>query len=95
MSRARYRYLDHNQPEQGTSPAHVQRVYGALCDRLDATGDGFMFAKSADLELALTDDVIGRCVSKLSECEDCPLRIERWSGDCRHGVWRVERGETA
>lgn len=93
MRGTRYRYLDHNGREEGVSPAQVQRVYGALRDRLDASGDGFMFVKSADLDLVLTDDVIGRCISALADCCSCPLRIERWSGEQRHGVWRIESGD--
>jgi len=81
MSRfAGYRYLDHNDGKQGTRPAQVQRVYGCLRDRVDTTSRGYIYVKATDIELDMANDVIGRCIAALRDCDACPLNIEVWSG---------------
>lgn len=95
MSRyAGYRYIDHNGSKRGTRPSQVQQVFGALKDRVDASGRGYVYIKATDLELDIANDVIGRCITALRDCDECPLEIEMWSGKNNPpATYLVERGD--
>lgn len=69
----------------------VQDVYDALADRVGGTDVLYTSSDRIGAAVDFSTATAGRCVRALADDPDCPLDIQRWSGESTTpAVWRVE-----
>lgn len=69
----------------------VVRVYNALRDRHDA---GRTYVSYRHLDVNLSPSKTGMVLAELTGIDDCPLNLERWSGECTTpAVYEVSRDD--